>query len=133
MKAPFPWFGGKSKVAELVWDRFGDVPNCIEPFFGSGAVLLARPHEPSTETINDLDCMVANFWRALQNDPDAVAHYADNPVNEADQHARHLWLCSQTEFRETMKVDPDYYDASIRHTRTPPTGKRTCTAPTVRP
>ena len=118
MKAPFPWFGGKSKVAELVWDRFGDVPNYIEP---------------STETINDLDCMVANFWRALQNDPDAVAHYADNPVNEADQHARHLWLCSQTEFRETMKVDPDYYDASIRHTRTPPTGKRTCTAPTVRP
>lgn len=27
MKSPFPWFGGKSRVAHLVWDRFGDVPN----------------------------------------------------------------------------------------------------------
>ena len=110
MKAPFPWFGGKSRVAELVWDRFGDVPNYVEPFFGSGAVLLNRPHTPGTETVNDLDCMVANFWRALKNDPDEVAFHADNPVNEADQHARHLWLCSQAEFREAMKVDPEFYD-----------------------
>lgn len=27
MKAPFPWFGGKAKIAEEVWRRFGDVPN----------------------------------------------------------------------------------------------------------
>jgi len=113
MKAPFPWFGGKARVADLVWDRFGDVANYVEPFFGSGAVLLNRPHSPRTETINDLDCMVANFWRALQHDPEAVAQHADNPVNEADQHARHLWLCSQVEFRERMKVDPEYYDVKI--------------------
>ena len=113
LKAPFPWFGGKSKVADIVWDRFGNVPNYIEPFFGSGAVLLGRPTVAHTETINDLDCMVANFWRSLQNDPDAVAYYADSPVNEADQHARHLWLVSQEDFRERMKVDPDFYDCKI--------------------
>lgn len=113
LKAPFPWFGGKSKVADLVWDRFGDVTNYVECFAGSLAVLLARPHAPGTETVNDLDCMVANFWRALQADSDAVAHHADWPVNEADQHARHLWLCSQAAFRERMKTDPDYYDAKI--------------------
>ena len=113
MKAPFPWFGGKSKVAHLVWDRFGDVLNYVEPFFGSGAVLLNRPTSPGTETINDLDCMVGNFWRALQHDPEGVAFHADNPVNEADQHARHLWLCSQEEFRERMKVEPEYYDSKI--------------------
>lgn len=112
-KAPFPWFGGKSKVAPLVWDRFGDVPNYVEPFFGSGAVLLGRPTPPGTETINDLDCMVANFWRALQHEPEAVAFHADWPVNEADQHARHLWLCSQEEFRERMKTEPDYFDPKI--------------------
>lgn len=89
------------------------MPNYVEPFFGSGAVLLGRPHDPGIETINDLDCMVANFWRALQHDPEGVAWHADNPVNEADQHARHLWLCSQEEFRERMKVDPEYYDAKI--------------------
>ncbi len=113
MKAPFPWFGGKSRVSDLVWARFGDVPNYIEPFFGSGAVLLGRQSDPGTETINDLDCMVANFWRALQHDPESVAYYADSPVNETDQHARHLWLCSQEEFRERMKIDPEYYDVKI--------------------
>ena len=113
MKAPFPWFGGKSRVASIVWERFGNVPNYVEPFFGSGAVLLDRPHEAGIETVNDRDCMVANFWRALQHDPDEVAHYADNPVNEADQHARHLWLVHQEDFRERMKTEPDFYDAKI--------------------
>ena len=42
MKAPFPWFGGKSRVAHLGWDRIGNVPNYVEPFFGSGAVVSAR-------------------------------------------------------------------------------------------
>jgi len=113
VKAPFPWFGGKSRAASQVWERFGDVPNYVEPFFGSGAVLLGRPTDPGIETVNDLDCMVANFWRALQHDPDAVADAADWPVNEADQHARHLWLCSQEEFRERMKTDAEFYDAKI--------------------
>ena len=113
LKSPFPWFGGKSRASQLIWDRFGNVPNYVEPFFGSGAVMLSRPHAPNIETINDLDCMVANFWRATKYNPDAVAMHADNPVNEADQHARHLWLSSQEAFRERMKVDPDFYDCKI--------------------
>src|SRR6185437_15164782 len=113
LRAPFPYFGGKSKVAPLAWERFGDVPNYVEPFFGSGAVLLGRPTTPGVETVNDRDCLLANFWRALQNDPDKVARYADNPVNEADQHARHLWLVQQEEFRERMKTEPEFYDAKI--------------------
>jgi DNA adenine methylase len=66
LKAPFPWFGGKSRVADLVWERFGDPVNYVEPFFGSGAVLLGRPTPARTETVNDLDCFIANFWRAVQ-------------------------------------------------------------------
>jgi site-specific DNA-adenine methylase len=113
MKAPFPWFGGKSRVAHIVWDRFGDVPNYVEPFAGSLAVLLKRPHVPAIETVNDRDCYIANFWRALQSDPEAVSFHADQPVNEADQHARHLWLIQQTDWSERMKTDPDYYDPKI--------------------
>lgn len=112
-KAPFPWFGGKSRVAHLVWERFGNVPNYVEPFFGSGAVLLGRPHPPHTETVNDRDAYVSNFWRALQADPEAVAQWADWPVNECDLHARHRWLIAQTDFRERIQADPDYYDARI--------------------
>lgn len=113
LKAPFPWFGGKSKVARLVWQRFGNVPNYVEPFAGSLAVLLGRETAPRVETVNDIDAWISNFWRALQSDPEGVATYADWPVNEADLHARHLWLVNQVEFRERMKTDPDYFDVKI--------------------
>jgi len=118
LRAPFPYFGGKSRVAEMVWQRLGDVPNYVEPFAGSLAVLLARPHWPfeqnRTETVNDADCFLANFWRALQADQDAVAEYCDWPVNEADLHARHLWLVHVgREHVERLRTDPDYYDAKI--------------------
>jgi hypothetical protein len=113
LRAPFPWFGGKSRVAPLVWERFGDVPNYVEPFAGSLAVLLGRPHAPRTETVNDRDAYLSNFWRALQADPDGVAAYADAPVNEADLHARHLWLLQQRDFRERMLTEPDYFDVKV--------------------
>jgi hypothetical protein len=110
LRAPFPWFGGKSTVAEIVWQRFGDVPNYVEPFFGSGAVMLARPHASKTETINDADHFVANFWRATQADPEAVAHYADWPVNETDLHARHYWLITEGRARiDPLMTAPDGY------------------------
>lgn len=114
LRAPFPWFGGKSRAASMIWERFGDVANYIEPFAGSLAVLLSRPTPPRIETVNDLDCMVANFWRATQKDPEAVAKFADWPVNEADLHARHRWLVAQMPtHRESMMSDPDYFDAKI--------------------
>lgn len=113
LKAPFPWFGGKSRAAELIWSRFGDVDNYVEPFAGSLATLLARPTPPRSETVNDLDCYLANFWRAISLDPACVATHADWPVNEADLHSRHLWLVNQAEFRERMKTDPEYFDVRI--------------------
>jgi len=116
--APFPYFGGKRTIAAAVWDRLGDVASYIEPFAGSAAVLLARPNAhcwwDRTETINDMDGMVSNFWRALQADPDAVAKWADHPVLENCLHARHAWLVSQkASLRERLEGDPDYYDAKI--------------------
>lgn len=113
LKAPFPYFGGKSRAASLIWQRFGDVPNYVEPFAGSLAVLLARPTAPRIETINDLDAHVANFWRALQGDPEQVAHYADWPINEVDLHARHRWLIARRESITELLTDPDAYDAKV--------------------
>ena len=112
MRAPFPYFGGKSRIAPTVWERFGAVPNYVEPFFGSGAVLLARPHPPAIETVNDLDGLLANFWRATQADPDVVGHWADWPINENDLAARHAWLVARkAELQAALEGDPDYYDA----------------------
>lgn len=114
-KPPFPWFGGKRLVADVVWAALGDVDNYVEPFFGSGAVLFNRPTEPRIETINDKDHWIANFWRAVQHAPDAVAEYADNPVNEDDLTARHIWLVKHAmpELAERIPADPEYYDAKV--------------------
>lgn len=112
MRAPFVWFGGKSRVAHLIWDALGDVEHYVEPFFGSGAVLLARPHPARCETVNDADGLLANFWRAVSADPDAVARHAAHPVNEADLHARHLWLVNAKDgITERLMADPDWHDA----------------------
>lgn len=114
MIAPFPWFGGKRLVADVVWRRFGDVKNYVEPFFGSGAVLLGRPHAPRTEIVNDLDGFAVNFWRAVQADPEAVATHADWPVYESDLHARHAWLLDQrASLTARLEGDPNFFDAQI--------------------
>lgn len=119
LRAPFPWFGGKQRASHLIWPRLGaDVRNYVEPFFGSGAVLLGRPLAgpecPYVETVNDLDGFVANFWRAVKADPDAVAHHADNPVNENDLHARHAWLVGQrATLTRRLEGDPEFFDAKI--------------------
>ncbi len=113
-KAPFPYFGGKSRIASEVWGLIGNVPNYVEPFFGSGAVFFLRPHEPGIETVNDADGFVSNFWRAVQSDPEGVAGWADNPVFENDLHARHVWLRAQADgLVPRLEADPGYFDPKI--------------------
>lgn len=114
LKAPFPWFGGKSRAAPLIWSRLGDVDHYIEPFAGSLATLLARPHAPRMETVNDKDAFICNFWRAVQMDPESVARHANYPINETDLYSRHAWLRKRTEnLAHTLKQHPDYYNPKI--------------------
>lgn len=113
LKAPFPWFGGKSRAADLIWSRFGvDCGNYVEPFFGSGAVWLNRPKEyAGWATVNDLDGNVANLWRSMKHDPHAVADAACWPVSECDLHARHLWLVNNLpKLSARLMADPEYHE-----------------------
>jgi len=114
LKAPFPYFGGKRLVADSVWAALGDVPNYVEPFAGSLAVLLGRPHAPKIETVNDVDGYVSNFWRAVKLDPGGVIEHADWPVNENDLHARNAYLTAlRGDFVARLEGDPNYYDAKV--------------------
>jgi site-specific DNA-adenine methylase len=113
LTAPFPYFGGKSRIGPQVWERFGDVARYIEPFAGSLAVLLARPRPfRGREIVNDADGLLVNTWRAMAKDPKAVAEWADWPPSESDMHARHAWLVGQRESLTTrLEGDPDWFDA----------------------
>ena len=79
LKAPFPYFGGKSTVADVVWRHFGSPKTYVEPFCGSAAVLLARPGRGNfgREIVNDYDGNIANFWRAVKYDPAGVAEFCE--------------------------------------------------------
>jgi len=117
LKAPIPYFGGKSTITPAVWLRLGRVKNYCEPLAGSLAVLLGAPLDPGRiETVNDLNGWVCNMWRAIAADPDAVAYYADWPVSEIDLHARgdYIFFSEPAKgFIENMRSDPDFYDAKF--------------------
>ncbi|MBX6314781.1 MAG: hypothetical protein IRY99_17970, partial [Isosphaeraceae bacterium] len=106
LRCPWPYFGGKSRVAELVWDRLGDVSNYIEPFCGSAVVLLRRPHPPQVETLNDPACLLDNFFRAThptQGDPTAVADEVREVINDADPYLVNAWRSIQHAPDETAE------------------------------
>lgn len=118
LKTPYPYFGGKSKAAKAIWKALGNPKNYVEPFLGGASVLLSRPvYDPfiHTETVNDLDSNLTNFWRAVQADPETLAHYVDTPVNEVDLAARHEWLKHRTwgegNLTARLRENPDYFDA----------------------
>lgn len=118
-KAPFPWFGGKSRAAPAVWAALGDVAHYIEPFSGTLAVLLNRPHPCNrayfSETANDADGMLVNAWRSIQHHPELTAEWASWPVTECDKHARQVALMRWREEHqlEHLMGDPDWCDPQM--------------------
>jgi len=115
-KTPWPWFGGKSDAAPAVWTALGDVEHYVEPFAGSLAVLMRRPHPCNrtyfSETVNDIDSLLCNAWRSMQMSPGKMAAAASWPVCEADLMARHLALVAWRESgaAERLAADPTYHD-----------------------
>ena len=70
LTSPFPYIGGKRRWAELVWQYFGEPTVYSEPFAGSLAVLLHRKTPCQREVVTDKNGFIANFWRALREDPE---------------------------------------------------------------
>lgn len=117
LQAPFPYFGGKKVIAKNVWRALGDCKHYIEPFFGSGAVLLARNNYiqgTHIETVCDKDGFICNVWRALQGDHEEVAKWCDWPVNHADLSARKQTLIKEEpRLLENLIKNPEWYDAKM--------------------
>ena len=111
-KAPFPYYGGKSRWAPAVWKRLGRVDLYSEPFAGSLAVLLASPERARREIVCDTNGHIINFWRAIVNAPHQVARWADYPSFHQDLTARHHWLIGWAErHSHRLSEDPHYFDA----------------------
>ena len=116
LTSPFPYYGGKRRFAPYIWERLGSPTVYVEPFAGSLAVLLARPDGPGDrEIVCDTDALIANFFRAVRNDPEMTAYYADNPTIHQDLQARQKWLVEWRDGGGAAQVceDADFYDCKV--------------------
>lgn len=69
MRPPFAYYGGKTGMSALITAMLPPHRVYMEPYLGSGAVLLAKPRSPH-EIVNDLDGALVAFWRCLRDRPD---------------------------------------------------------------
>lgn len=72
LKTVLQYPGSKARIAARIVSRFPAHTVYCEPFFGSGAILLAKPRSQS-EIVNDLDGRVCNLFRVLRDQPEALA------------------------------------------------------------
>ena len=73
---PLKWHGGKHYLSSRIIDRMPAHLHYVEPYFGGGAVLLARDpedqrlwlpgHKGVSEVVNDINGRLMNFWKVLQ-------------------------------------------------------------------
>jgi DNA adenine methylase len=64
---PLKWHGGKTYLAVDIIALMPKHLHFVEPFFGGGAVLLAKSPVGTSEVANDIDGRLTNFWRVLQD------------------------------------------------------------------
>lgn len=71
LKAPFPWYGGKGRIAPWIVSLLPPHVTYVEPFGGAASVLITK--QPSEiEIYNDRDDRIVNFFRMLRDQPDAL-------------------------------------------------------------
>ena len=73
VQSPLRWAGGKKRIAGLLARALPPHRTYVEPFGGAASVLLAKPKSP-VEVYNDLDGELVNFFRVLQEEPEAFLH-----------------------------------------------------------
>lgn len=70
MDGPLKWHGGKTQLASKHVAFFPDHIHYVEPYFGGGSVLFAKPNymiNDHSEVINDINGTLIDFWRVLQD------------------------------------------------------------------
>ena len=63
---PLKWHGGKHYLAKRIIELMPPHVHYVEPYFGGGAVLLAKDPDGVSEVVNDIDGELTNFWGVLR-------------------------------------------------------------------
>ena len=84
-RSPFPWFGGKQRMAENIIGLFPEHNVYVEVFGGGASVLLSK-QPGKLDVYNDADGGLVNFFRCLRDQPDKLV-----PLLELTPYAREEW------------------------------------------
>jgi DNA adenine methylase len=68
-KSPLKLIGAKSRIRGWLYQFFPEHETYIEPFLGSGTVLIGKP-PAAGEIASDLNYYVINFFKVLQDNPE---------------------------------------------------------------
>src|SRR5574337_1306942 len=92
-RSPFPWFGGKQRLAPDIIALFPPHLVYVEVFGGGASVLLSKPARV-LDVYNDLDSGLVNFFRCLRDESDRLV-----PLLELTPYSRAEWQeCRSTWF-----------------------------------
>lgn len=94
MGSIIPYFGGKSRLARTLIEKFPEHSCYVEVFAGGASVLFAK--EPSeSEVINDLDIDLVTLYRVVKHHPEEL-------------HRQFKFaLVARSEFERKKKIDPE--------------------------
>ncbi|MEC0248863.1 DNA adenine methylase [Paenibacillus chitinolyticus] len=76
VRSPLIWFGGKSKYASHIINRFPEHNQYREPFVGACHV-ISQKERVTHEVINDIDSNLVNFLIVVRSDPDRFSQAAE--------------------------------------------------------
>ncbi len=129
LRPPINYFGSKVRLAPWIATLLPAHRCYIEPFFGSGAVLFAKP--PSVhEIVSDRNAAVVNFFRVLRERPRdlaractltpyardeyaAAAVFDDSDVDEVEA-ARRFWVRSVMSFNRCVNTRASWSSSATR-------------------
>lgn len=70
IKSPVSWMGNKTSILHILYALFPiSCGRYIEPFGGSGAVLLGKPAPDKFEVYNDYNANLVNLFRCMRDRP----------------------------------------------------------------
>ena len=76
IKTPISWVGNKTSILKILYALFPlEYGRYIEPFGGSGAVLLGKPKADKFEVYNDYNGNLVNLFRCIKDRPMALINH----------------------------------------------------------
>src|SRR5690554_917345 len=102
-RSPLIWFGGKSKYAEYIINKFPSHKKYVEPF-GGAAHVIAQKQRMNHEVYNDIDGNAVNFLMVVREEPTRM-----EKACESIPYSRMLY---EKWKREPLPLDP--FERSVR-------------------